>query len=505
MDAELWATIRRLFEVEKLSRSAIATRLGLHRWTVRRALSSTEGPPKDRRRKHKTPNLLDPYRVYLENRIKEYPELSGTKLLFEIKRLGYSGGGTILRDYLSTLRPSSTRQAFLRIETLPGEFAQVDWANLGTITIGNTKRKLSCFVMVLSYSRLLYLELTFSQCLEDFLSCHINAFRFFGGIPRKINYDNLKTVVVSRVGCQIRFHTKFMDFAGYYLFEPIPCGVRQAHEKGKVESAIRYVRSSFLAGRELSSFSELQKDSVAWRDNVANIRFHASTRERPIDRFELEKPHLQILPERDYDTSIIRTVQATHQALVHFESNRYSVPFAFAGRTLTLKAPPHHIHIFDKTRILATHQRCYEKHKVIENPVHYEGLLAERKKARQAKMVESFLKLAPECQQYLDGLVQSELHLPSHLEKIQGMAHLYGKTEVIQAIIHALKFKAFGSSYIQNIILQQRAARNLPQPQPIMLTKKPQWTSLAVEETDLSVYDELFDDDASLQKNPHHG
>lgn len=160
MNAELWATIRRLFEVEKLSRSAIARRLGVHRWTIRRALGAMSGPPKDRRRRSETHSKLDTYKAYLENRIKEYPELSGTKLLFEIKRLGYSGGGTILRDYLSTLRLPRTRNAFLRIETLPGEFTQVDWANLGTITIGNTKRKLSCFVMVLSYSRLLYLELT---------------------------------------------------------------------------------------------------------------------------------------------------------------------------------------------------------------------------------------------------------------------------------------------------------------------------------------------------------
>ncbi|MBI4424282.1 MAG: IS21 family transposase [Elusimicrobia bacterium] len=237
MDTETWASVRRLHEVEKLSKSAIAKRLGIHRWTVRRALASPTGPPADLPRRPQTPGKLEAYREYLSRRLKEYPELNGAKLLVELRRMGYAGGYTILKDYLHTVRPK-TIKAFLRLETLPGEFAQVDWANVGTIVIGNAKRKVSCFVMVLSYSRMMYLEFTLSQCLEDFLAAHINAFKFFGGVVKKVNYDNLKTVVLARVGQDIRFHPRFMDFAGAYLFEPIPCGVRQAHEKGKVENGI---------------------------------------------------------------------------------------------------------------------------------------------------------------------------------------------------------------------------------------------------------------------------
>src|SRR3989338_166965 len=151
MNSELWATIRRLYEVEKLSKSTIARRLSIHRWTVR-------------------------------------------QLLKEIKEQGYTGSNTILLEYLRTIRPERHPRVFLRLETQPGEFAQVDWMNVWSITIGNAKRKLSCFVMVLSYSRMIYLEFTLSQRLEDFLQAHLNAFDFFGGVPDKINYDNLKTV-----------------------------------------------------------------------------------------------------------------------------------------------------------------------------------------------------------------------------------------------------------------------------------------------------------------------
>ena len=490
MDAELWAAIRRLFEVEKLSKSAIAARLRLHRQTVRQALASPEGPPPDRRH-GSSRGRLEPYKSYLQSRLKEYPELSGAKLLIEIQKMGYAGGYTALKDYMRILRPKK-KEAFLRIETLAGEFAQVDWANVGRITIGNAQRYVSCFVMVLSFSRMMYLEFTLSQCLEDFMAAHVNAFHFFGAIPKKINYDNLKTVVLSRVGKNIRFHPRFMDFAGYYLFEPVPCNVRAAWEKGKVESAIKYVRSSFLAGRPLVNLAQLNQEGRAWLDTQANARLHAATHERPVDRFLTEAAQLQPLAPKDYDCSIVRSVQVYKQALIHFQANRYSVPAAHVEKVLTLKASAQTVQLFDGPKLIATHPRCYEKYRIIENPAHYAHLLAERKKAAQTKLTEAFLNLGPECQDYLKGLNAAEFHLPAQLQKIQNLVRLYGPEEIVSAVRHALKFHAFGDHYLQNIILQRRAAKNLPPPQNVQLLKKPQWNQVTVEPTDLSLYDELF-------------
>jgi len=495
MDTETWATIRRLFEVERLSKSSIAKRLGIHRWTVRRALASPGGPPADLPRRPQTPCKLDTFDDYLRRRLDEYPELTGAKLLWEIRRMGYSGGYTILKDYLQTIRRKEPK-AFLRIETLPGEFAQVDWANVGSLVIGNAKRKVSCFVMVLSYSRMMYIEFTLSQCLEDFLACHAHAFQAFGGVTRKINYDNLKTVVLARVRHDIRFHPKFMDFAGAHLFEPVPCGVRQAHEKGKVENGIKYVRSAFLEGRPLTTLGELNRAAEEWLRDEANVRIHGTTRERPVDRWAIERPQLGPLPSGNYDCAIVRGVQATRQALVQFETNRYSVPFRHAGcKTLTLKATGQTVCLFNSASLLATHARCYEKYRVIENPAHYAGLVALRKKAAQTKRVELFMALAPECEQYLKGLVASEVHLPSHLEKLLELVGLYGKEEALSALRHALKYNAFGAAYVQNIILQRRAARGQSQPRPVVLSKKPEWMNVSVEETDLGLYDRLFDDE----------
>jgi transposase len=499
MDAELWATIRRLFEVEKLSKSAIAARLRVHRRTVRRALASPEGPPADARQSPSVPSKVDAYEGYLRRRLQEFPELSGAKLLVELRRIGYTGGYTILKEFLRTLRPERPK-AFLRIETLPGEFGQVDWANIGSLQIGNAKRKLSCFVMVLSYSRMMYAELTLSQCLEDFLGAHVNAFHFFGGIPKKINYDNLKTVVLSRLGREVHFNPKFMDFAGAYLFEPVPCTVRAAWEKGKVESGIKYLRGSFLAGRALHSLSALSRELKVWLEQEANVRLHGTTRQRPVDRFEAERHLLQSLPATDYDCSIVCSVGATSQSLVQFQTNRYSVPSDWADKTLTLKATGQTVCVYDKLQLLATHPRCYEKYRVIENPEHYKGLLAQRKKARAAKRVEEFLALGGPCEAYLKGLAAAELQLAAHLDKILDCVRDFGKQEVLAAITHAISFGAFGAAYVHNILLQRRAKRHQAAPQPVVLTKKPAWSNVTVEETDLSLYDKLFDEDG--EPNP---
>jgi len=492
MNAQIRALIKRLHEADHLSISEIARRTSLDRKTVRGVLAQQVLPV--RRQSSDRSSKLDPYKDYIEQRLKEYPHLHGTLLFEEIKRQGYPGKLRILWEYLEHIRHKQ-KEAFLRIETLPAEFAQVDWANCGTVQIGNAWRKLSCFIMVLSFSRMLYLEFTLSQCREDFIACHINAFRFFGGIPLKVLYDNLKTVVLSRIGTDIQFNPKFMEFAGIYAFEPIPCNIARGNEKGKVENGVKYIRGNFLAGRTVS-WPHIQQQAYQWRDDIANVRIHGTTRERPLDRFEREKHLLRQAPAQPYDASIVRTLAASSQALVHFDGNAYSVPFSFAYRPLLLKASKDEVRIFNPAnvpRLLATHRRSFERAIAVEDPKHYEGLIAEKKKAFASKLKDQFLNLGELAKLYLDGLVASELNAHHHIAQIMESVRLYGKTEVLQAIGHALRHKAYGAPYLKNIILQQRAARGLKEHMPIVIPAKPAWTQLAVEEQDLSLYDDLFD------------
>ena len=251
MEAQIWGEIRRLKEVEKLSEREIGGRLNISRGKVRRGLSGLPSEGEVR----KVISKLDQFKPMIEEMLKEYPNLSGVRIFEKIKALGYTGRTTILREYLAELR-GRQREAFVRYETAPGEEAQADWGYFGTLLFGNCCRKIYFFVMVLSYSRKLYVEFTVSQSLDIFLGCHLNAFKYFGGVPNAILYDNLKSVVISRYINHIQFNQKFLEFAGYYLFTPKACNIRRANEKGKVESGVGYVQKNFLAGRDFTNLSD---------------------------------------------------------------------------------------------------------------------------------------------------------------------------------------------------------------------------------------------------------
>jgi transposase len=489
MQPEVWAEIKRLKQVEGLSVAEIARRVCMDRKTVRRAIQAERMLVSKRTRR--SPSKLEPFRSYIQERLKEYPNLAGTVIFEEIKRQGYTGKIRILTKYIAGLRQKA-REVFLKIETQPGEQAQVDWANCGSVVIGHTLRRLSCFIMVLSFSRMMYLEFTLSQCLEDFIACHINAFKYFQGITRKILYDNLKLVVLSRLGSQVKFNSKFMEFAGIFGFEPVLCNVARGNEKGKVESGIYYVRTNLLAGRKIS-WPQIQKDGRQWLDDVANLRLHRTTQERPLDRWEREKPYLLPLPQIEYDASIIRPVRSTHQALVHFDGNAYSVPHQWAHQTLILRASKDALRIFADAKDIAQHARCYDRGSVIENPKHFEGILALKRKAFASKIQQRFLELGEQARIYLDGLIANEVYPHRHITQIMELVVAYGKNNVLKAIAHAMEFKAFGAAYIKNIIQQEMTNKGLKEILPINIPQKPSWNEIVTEEPDLSVYDKLID------------
>lgn len=490
MDEELWSEIRRLCLREGLSQREVANRLRIDRGTVKRALESSTAPRRNARQRG---SMLDRYKAQIKDLVLKYPDLSGVRIIEEIKKNGYRGSLTIVRDYLRQIRPSK-KEAFLRIETDPGEFAQVDWANCGKIMVDGAMRKLSCFVMCLSYSRLLYLEFTLSQRIEDFIRCHINAFRYFGGITKKILYDNTKTVVLSRIGKTIQFNQGFQEFAGYYLFEIKLARIYRATDKGKVENNIHYIRVNFLAGREFVDFDDIKSQSAAWRDNVANVRIHGTTRERPVDRFQGEKYKLMSLPENPYTAEIPIPCRSSSDCRVKFDGNIYSVPSRHADKSLVIRATNEEVSIYNKTRLIATHKRSYGKGKVIEDPRHIKELLKKKRKAISSKIMDEFNNLGNEAGQYLKGLVTREVNLTREVAKILSLRHKYGTTEVLGAMVKAMGFQAFGASYIENIIISSRKRRGEPPvTEEIHIPEK--FSDAEYKQPELSIYDMLIDED----------
>ncbi len=493
MNIETWAYIRHLFLVEKMPKKVIARHLGLDPKTIRKALTmetysyGCHGPRGSK---------LDGFKEKIDQIIKEYPGISGVRIYEKIQKMGYTGEISILRDHLKNIRP--TPKTFFNIITTPAEEAQVDWAYAGTLGEEADSHRLYCFLMVLSFSRMLFLEFFPSQSLEHFMIGHVHAFHFFSGCPKKIRYDNLRSVVLNRIGSIIQFNPRFLDFAAHYLFAPSPCNVKSPHEKGRVERSVSYVKRNFLQGRTFTSISNCNNQAFAWRDQVANCRIHGVTKQKPIDLFrEKEKPYLIILPAIDYDTHILRSVKSTSQALVKFETNRYSIPFAYASRMLTLKADEQLVSIYEKDQLLAQHKRSLEKHQLVENPRHYKGMLSSRPNASYFKYRDTIFAMGDTARLYLENMGKTELNIHHHVKKIMALVELYGKTETLAAMEQAIHYNAFGHEYLANIILSNRRKRSLKHPLgPPSSKVNPQLIrSTWVEERDPIIYDQLFNGD----------
>lgn len=485
MDMQIWGEIRRLKEVDRLPERAIAKKLLLSRGKVRRALA---GLPLQKEPRQIT-SKLDQFKSAIEEILKEYPALSGVRVFEKLKALGYSGGTTILREYLAELR-GLQREAFVRYETAPGEEAQVDWGYYGILNFNGHPRKIYFFVMVLSYSRQLYVEFTVSQALDVFLQCHLNAFKYFSGVPKTILYDNLKSVVISRYLNHIQFNQKFLEFAGYYLFTPKACNVRRANEKGKVESGVGLVEKNFLAGRDFRDFTDLEVQSGDWLTAI-NQRVHGTIKEVPAERFQREKEFLLPLQPQDYDVTVPLQIRAYHDCRLRFDGNYYSVPAKYILLPLTLRAGKYELKFFHQVNCIATHQRSYGKNEKIDNPKHFADLLKIKKAARDSKLRDRFLSLAPCCAQYFEGLLQLEKNLKLEIQQIIRLVEIYGQYEIISAIEQALEYKAFGVIYLKNIIAQNRAKRQEKIITPLKLSRYPDLAEMEVESKSLDYYDQL--------------
>lgn len=484
MNIETWGYIRHLFFVEQYAKKAIARKLGIDPKTVRRALKKETFQREATRAR---PSMLDEFRERIHGLLQAYPGMSAVRIHEELQKDGYPGGISILRSYLRPLRLE--KKTFLHIKTFPAEEAQVDWAYAGRIG----DRASYCFLMVLSFSKLLYIEFFPNQKMESFLAGHAHAFHYFQGIPKKIRYDSLKSVVLTRFGSNIQFNQRFLDFAAHHLFDPSVCNVRSPHEKGRVENAVRYVKNNFLVGRTFCSFTDCNQQAALWRDEKANVRIHGTTKDRPVDVFrEKEQAALIPLPKTDYDTRCVCPVKCSSQGLVRFDTNRYSVPFNYAAMTLTLKADHQFVSIYNKEQLIAQHGRSHLKHRVIEDPRHVKGCLPKKPQGAIFKYRDTLLAMGEPAKQYLEAMTKTELNIAFQLKKIVGLIDLFGKTEVAAAMEQASKHHALGFEYLQNIILANRRKRAETKP-PGTLTSKinPEMIrSTWVEERNPEIYDQ---------------
>jgi transposase len=440
--------------------------------------------------------MVDPYRSFIQETFSRYPRLPASVLYRMVRARGYPGGEDHFRHLVAEMRPRKPAEAFLELRTLPGEQAQVDWGSFGRRQVGGGERKLSAFVMVLSYSRQLYVRFFYDQRMGSFLEGHVRAFDFFGGVAKTLLYDNLKSAVLERYDDVIRFNPRLLELAAHYHFLPKPVAVCRGNEKGRVERAIRYLRSSFLPGLVFTDLDDLNRLAERFCTAIASRRRWQQQREVSVaDAYAKEKPLLVALPHDRFPAAEIVEATIGKTPYVRFDSNRYSVPHDHVRRQATVRASSTRVRIFDSGELIAEHRRCWDKQQVVEEASHVAELVKEKRKARRHRAQERLLSSVPRSEALLTEIAARQRHLATAVTSLTLLLDRFGQAEMAVAVDEALN-KGSPSVETVHLILDRRGrARNEPPSIAVELPNRPEIQDISVTPHDLADYDKGDEED----------
>ena len=487
------AQILRYFHAEKWRIGTIAQQLSLHHSTVERVLQRS-GVPKAAFMQRSS--LLDPYLQFIRETLEKFPTLTATRLYVMVRERGYRGGVDHFRHLIALRRPRPKAEAYLRLRTLAGEQMQVDWASFGHLVIGRARRPLMAFVMVLSYSRQIYLRFFLDARMENFLRGHIGAFQAWQGVPRVALYDNLKSAVLERQGTAIRFNPTLLEFAGHYRFEPRPVAVYRGNQKGRVERAIRYARDSFFAARTYRDLADLNAQAEAWCTGLAADRICPEDHtQRVREVFAQEQPLLLALPANPYPTDERLVVKAGKTPYVRFDLNDYSIPHTHVQRQLTVVADPVQVRVMDGAQLLANHPRCYDRGEQIEILAHIEELIREKRKAAQHRGIDRLAQAAPNSQTLITAAAQRGDNLSAITAELLRLLERFGAAPLQSAIAEALKRGVPHPNAVRLALERQRDVVKQPPPIAVPMPDHVRQRDIPVVTARLDAYDQLKEND----------
>jgi transposase len=487
-------SILRVHHAEKWPVGTIAKELQVHHTTVQRVLcqagveASVVAP-----RKSKT----DPYLPFIQEQLQKYPTLCASRLFQMVKERGYCGGPDHFRRVVGRVRPKKVKEAFQRLRTLAGEQAQVDWAYFGKLKVGRAVRPLWAFVMVLSYSRQVFLQFYPGASMPFFLCGHGEAFQFFGGVPRVLLYDNLKSVVTARHGDAIQFHPTVLELSAHYRFEPRPVAVARGNEKGRVERTIRYVRDSFFAGREFSGLAELNCQAGLWTTQLSAQRPWAEDKTRTVSEvFDEERLVLLPLPVAPFPTDEQTVVKIGKTPYARFDLNDYSIPHDFTQQSLMVVADQQTVRLLHGTQLLATHPRSWDRGQQIEDPAHLARLTAEKSRAREHRGLDRLTKSVRSGREFLREVGNRHGNLGRTVQQLLELLDTHSATDLQAALIGALEHNTVHIGAVRQILDQIRSNRGLPPPVTMVMATHVANRDVVVTPHPLATYDSLTKEDS---------
>jgi transposase len=494
--AERFAEVLRLSLLEGMSARAIGRKLGMSRNTVRWMLGRVPHAKRQATVQSRT-SLLDPYKQVLKQLLEEIPDIKAPAALERLRRLGYQGGISVLRERLRVLRPRPRAEAFLTLDFLPGCAMQVDWADFG-FSIPGCPRRVSCLVMALCYSRYLYLEFCLSQQFGTFVRTLDRGLRFFGGSTAIEIFDNMRTVVTTYSGGLPVFNRRLLDYAASRGFALTACRPHRPQQKGRVERPVGFIRERFWPGRRFISLLDLNRQARAWLDDFANHRTHEQTGKVPALVFEHEERRLlKPLPEQPFDTDDVTTATVTKLFRVRFDRNTYSVPPRLVSQTVLVRANDDQVSVYLGPRQVALHQRCWGAGEDIEHPSHRQRAL--EKKPTGAVLPPGLAGTGDVGREYFKTLAASRRSISREILRLVFLCEVFGQSQTSSAMQEVMQTGHIGSEYVEYVLLHKRGL--VPQATPLKLGK-PELDSLAFKEPDLSVYDQLGNPEKTLDPGP---
>ncbi len=465
---EVEAEIRRLFYAEHWKVGTIATQLGVHHEVVRRVLGLLV--PRPRGNPAPQPALLPAYLHFIDEQLQRYPRLCATRLYDMLCERGYTGSVRTLRRHVAAVRPRPQREAFLRLDPLPGEQAQIDWAQLGQFAVPGGERALWVFLMVLSYSRAIWAELVLDLSIHSLRRSLVRAASWFDGSARQWLFDNPKIVVLERHGDAARFHPDLLELSATYCAQLRLCAVRKANQKGRVERAVRFLRERHFAGRSIPSVAEGNRQLLRFLETIALQRPHPTLPGRTVgDVLQQERPRLLPLPATLPSTETVRPVSVDKTAFVRFDTNVYSVPPAYAGGTLTLAATDTDVRLLTGAVEVARHERSWGRRRVIEDPAHRQAILQQKRAAQELKGRDRLRAACPAVEQLYLRWIDGERNLGSLTARAVKLLDLYGDALFAQAVEELLVRGLQDVGALGQICEQKRRAAALPVPIDVVL------------------------------------
>ena len=484
------AEILRLHHAEKWPVGTIASQLGVHHSTVRRVLAQAglEAGLRSGRA-----SIADPYVPFMVEQLEKYPRLRASRLYQMVKERGYPGAPDHFRTIVARYRPRPPAEAYLRLRTLPGEQAQVDWGHFGKVTIGAATRGLFGFVMVLSFSRMVFLRFYFSAAMPSFLRGHADAFDYFQGVARTLLYDNLKSAVLERAGDAIRFHPTLLELAKHYRFLPRPVAPARGNEKGRVERAIRYIRDSFFAARTWTDLNDLNTQALGWCNTIAADRKCPEDRSRTVrDVFAEEQSKLLELPADHFPTDERVEVHIGKTPYARFDRNDYSLPHKYVRRTLHVVASLDTVRIIDDADdVIAEHPRSWDKGQNIENVAHIAALVEHKRQAKQHRGIDRLHHAVPAARQLLILLAERGGNIGGATSGLLRLLDQVGPSELGKAITEALERGTPHLGAVRQITDRRLRERGQPPPLGPHLPDDPRVHAQRVTPHALDTYDQL--------------